>query len=408
MSKYTFVKKTVPDWDKKASADLKTSIKAYILYSVLGKKPREKIFEKVDREISVFVGEFDETEREVANGYRDELTQFSSEAYDMTKKAVEGMTAYMFAMSLAPPETLTDAQKKVIAEARMKSDISQGTAPPSQSPENAPGSAKRRVHGYRRGTAADTYYDNVHRQTRDFMRDFEEYAKPRQYIANVNPRSIAEAAVRFDKYRQEKHRLIEDGVTLVYVPPHANCSKRCQPFQGRIYSLDGTEGQRDGRRYVPIEKVAEGVTYTSKRTGRTYAAGLFSYNCRHTMVPYKDGQNVEVIPDHVIDRERAIEAEQRRIEREVRLLKEKRLLYKQIDKQAPTPYVEKKIKELNKQAIQKAKEYREFSRKNNVPIYEERLRILTEYDETTGKAKGENIYLRTLGRKDPVVKNIKI
>ena len=84
MSRYTYAKKNIPDWDEHASAELKTRIKAYCLRKVLLKAYREKVFEWITAEIAEFIGEFDESdiERAIGERYRAELTEYASEAYD--------------------------------------------------------------------------------------------------------------------------------------------------------------------------------------------------------------------------------------------------------------------------------------------------------------------------------------
>lgn len=399
MSRYTYAKKNLPDWDEHASAELKTRIKAYCLRKVLLKAYREKVFEWITAEIAEFIGEFDESdiERAIGERYRAELTEYATEAYDKAVQMVGNLSPYMFAQALVKPTILTKAQKDNLGRtAGMEIRLNQPAVEKllQTTPSYTEG-------GARRATAGNTYYKKIHAAVKSGMTDYTEFkaAAARPYLLNVNQRNIVEMGIRFAKYQEQKRRLIEKGVTIVYVPPHANCSKRCQPFQSRLYSLDGTRGSVDGRQYIPIEEVADNVTvHGRKDPSRVYAAGLFAYNCRHTMVEYEAGQNLEVIPKDVIERQRKIEVEQREREREIRALAEKNLLYRTVMETSGNKNMDPECKEIRKLWLQKRAEYRAFCAKNKIPRYDERLMVI----------EGEDIYKRTVGKRDTRVRYEKI
>lgn len=401
MSKYSYAKKNLPDWDEHGSAELKIHIKTYCLKSALNKADREKVFERIDKEIGEFVDEFDkdiEAEREIGERYRRELSEFAREAYERAVNMVGGLTPYMFSQALVRSSMLTELQKENLGNQYYGYviDLSPEAVKNiiAQTPKDTPG-------GYTRGTAGDTYYKEIHKQVKSLMRDYEEFktAAARQYLANVNQRNIVEMGIRFSKYQEQKKKLIEQGVKLVYVPPHSNCSKRCQPYQGRIYSLDGTRGSKDGRQYIPIEEVSDEITVTGKKdSSRVYAAGLFAYNCRHTMQPYQEGQNIEIIPDDEIERQRRIETEQRARERKIRALREQYMLYKTVQLESGNNNLDTQLKAINKDWRSQRAAYRAFCEKNKVPRFDDRLKVIS----------GENIYQRTSGKRDSLVKNIKI
>lgn len=400
MSKYTYAKKNLPDWDEHASAELKTQIKAVCLKKVLLKAPREKVFEWINAEIDEFVGEFDESDVEKAIGerYRAELTEFAAEAYDKSVKMVGNLTPYMFAQALVKPTVLTKAQKDNLGRiAGMEVRYNQQSAEKllATIPSFTEG-------GARRATAGNTYYKEIHEAVVAGMRDYEEFkaAAARPYLLNVNQRNIVEMGIRFAKYQEQKQKLIKEGVKIVYVPPHVNCSARCQPYQGKCYSLTGQPERYDRGIAPPIEKVADDVTVKGKRDpSRVYAAGLFAYNCRHTMVKYIEGQKLEVIPKDVIERQRKIEVKQRELEREIRALREKHLLYQVVCETSGNQLLDRTERIATWHLIdQKRKEYRAFCEKNNIPRYDDRLKVIA----------GEDIYQRTVGKRDTRVKYEKI
>ena len=77
-------------------------------------------------------------------------------------------------------------------------------------------------------------------------------------------RNRAETEVRYPSHLDSIEELKGQGVQLVICSTHADCSERCKPWQGRVYSLDGTSGTTDdGRSYVPLENATD-IYYTTK------------------------------------------------------------------------------------------------------------------------------------------------
>lgn len=398
MSRYTYVRQKQPNqWVAVAVSDLKVQIKAYILDKYLDKIPKPRIFEAIRREIGYLIKELDEDGKgDSAESYREELEEFAEEAYEQTRRMVGSKTAYALALTLANPVTLTEKQKQEITQNASVTMY----VPPEQVARIAPRHDLGRT-AYSSATAADKYYREVHKETKQLLANFTELTEGKQYLIRVNPRSISEMNVRFQAYQAQKQKLISDGVKLVYVPPHSNCSKRCQPYQGKVYSLTGQREQYDRGTAIPIEDVAENVTVQGKRDpSRTYYAGLFSYNCRHRMRPYHDGQFLEVIPKDVIESTRKIEQRQREMEREIRTLKEQRLYYRVIKKKltkSQQGVMQTEINGLTDKIKDKTKAYESYSASNHVPYNPTRLVCVSRYDEETGKWTGESIYNRTHG-----------
>ena len=397
MGRYAY-KKSLPDWEKSTAEDLKIAIKAYVLKSLLDKKSEEEIKQKIANEVSEFAKEFDPEDADRAAGYVQELTAFGRQILEMTKNAIGNLTPFQFAAALAPTKNLTDKQKENIGKSAQlvithpsEKILQQIVESYRYNPTGKDEETKIPDIAYNRATPAMTYYKDVHSKVTAFISDFQKIKQSKDFIANVNPRAYTEMGIRFEAYQKEKQRLIQQGVKTVYVAPHSNCSKRCQPFQGRVYSLDGFRGVRDGHMVIPIEDAADNVTYTSRITGRVYQAGLFSYNCRHSMVAYQEGQIVEKIPNSVIERQRNLEETQREMEREIRFQKEKGLYWEIIATKNKSAGLDKLSKACYTKAKALESEYEKFSSKNKIPVYRERLTIM----------EGENLYTRTeRGRKD--------
>ena len=180
-------------------------------------------------------------------------------------------------------------------------------------------------------------------------------------------RNLAEMEVRYNDHLQQIDDLKAAGHKLVIASTHADCSDRCRPLQGRVYSLDGTSGTTDdGRKYVPLE-VATDIFYTTK-AGKTYKNGLLGFNCRHYLVPYEKGYRFPK-PDVQEERKQyGITLKQREYERNVRHWRTEALTTKGID--------EKRYAEARKKAIAWNNAYIEYSRENKRAYYPSRTKII--------------------------------
>ena len=87
------------------------------------------------------------------------------------------------------------------------------------------------------------------------------------YSSRVSLRNISEMSVRWEEKQKARQKLIDDGEDLVWISTHANCSVRCQKYQGQLYSLSGKKGFVDGIEYNPLTKATD-VLYTTK-SGKT-------------------------------------------------------------------------------------------------------------------------------------------
>lgn len=170
-------------------------------------------------------------------------------------------------------------------------------------------------------------------------------------------RASAERQLRYEWQQEEMEKMKSSGKKLVWISSHANCSKRCEPFQGKLYSLDKTSGEIDGYKYEPIEKATD-IYYTTK-AGKVWKNGCLSgFNCRHKMIPYKKGNKPEEVPADVVRNQRKIEEQQRAMERAIRKLKLE--LKFELDK--------RRREELKEAIARLMEQYEEFCKKHNIPV----------------------------------------
>lgn len=209
------------------------------------------------------------------------------------------------------------------------------------------------------------YMESV-RHTLDEIAD-RQALDPDDWRGRQTLRNKAEMETRYEAQQTEIDRYRAEGVKLVMCSAHADCSDRCFPWQGRVYSLDRTSGTTvDGLSYIPLETATD-IFYTT-HTGRVYKNGLLGFNCRHKLYRYEAGMKVPWVSKETQEHEYGITMTQRRLEGRVRYYKERALVYKGID---PVQY---RLAKRNAQFVYDY--YKEFSAENGRAYYPDRVRII--------------------------------
>lgn len=180
-------------------------------------------------------------------------------------------------------------------------------------------------------------------------------------------RNRAEMEVRYNGHLEQIDALRAAGHKLVIASTHADCSERCRPWQGRVYSLDGTSGiTDDGRSYQPLENATD-VWYTT-RAGKRYKNGLLGFNCRHYLIPYRSGYRFPKPNPAEEARQYAITQKQRELERNVRYWRTKAVTDKNVDRAS---YLNAR-----KKAIEWNNEYIRYSQEHRRAYYPSRTKII--------------------------------
>lgn len=193
--------------------------------------------------------------------------------------------------------------------------------------------------------------------------DAEKYWEKRSTLRNR-----AEREVRYQGHLDQLNDFKARGVKLVIISAHADCSKRCRPYQGKVFSLDGTYGTTsDGRKYVPIEVAINDDWNTDKRPSK-WKNGLFGFNCRHYMVEYKEGYRFPMVKLDTERKQYKITTKQRYMERQVRHWRTEAEMANGVDAERYA-YAKDKAKKANEKYIK-------FSHKHNRPYYDTRTRII--------------------------------
>lgn len=194
-------------------------------------------------------------------------------------------------------------------------------------------------------------------------------------------RNIAECRVRWETNMSDVAAMKASGVRLVWITSHADCSKRCEPWQGRLYSTDGTYGFEDGIAFEPLENAMLG----EKHDGNGIISG---YNCRHRLLPYK---KYSVPPNEYsqaeIAKERKVDQRQRSMETAIRKKKQEAFIAQAVD-----GIKSKDAKKLFAEAREMEERYRKFSKDNGRAAYIWRTRVTRdEKTYTIEQAKNSRI-----------------
>lgn len=174
------------------------------------------------------------------------------------------------------------------------------------------------------------------------------------YTASL--RNRAESLVRYEANLEDIKTLKDSNVKLMWISSHPNCSKRCEPWQGRLYSLDGSSGVVDGIKYTPLAEAIAGTMGNGNGI-------LNGYNCRHRGVEYTRGSRGPVeYSKQEIALERSIDQRQRSYENRIRNLKSEEQLYRASNFVKDAQRVRARWRLLTQR-------YQEFSQKNGRAFY---------------------------------------
>ena len=341
--KYEEAKKQGLNWQALLIEETQSEIKALILKMVLS----QKSWFEINRAVVDLV---QKTIKELENKALKETAEkslyiYATKVYNYTRQTFQEVNWFVLtALSSVATNVVSASVEQIQAVKNLVGDLT-----------------------YNIGMPLDLYANEYMDYVVERVDKLAKFEAKEDYTSRVTLRNIAEIQIRQERHEQELAQLKESGVKLVWIVPHANCSVRCEGWQGKLYSLDGTSGVIDGISYQPIENAMN--VYEVTKAGKVYKNGCLSgFNCRHTTEPYKKGNKPIEIPARVIDKQRAINNKQRYLERGVKEWKEKALLYKFIDKKL-YKFARNKAKQWNDRYIK-------YSEQNKVAYYPSRTDII--------------------------------
>ena len=118
------------------------------------------------------------------------------------------------------------------------------------------------------------------------------------------------------------------GIQLIEVSSHMGARPLCAPYQGRIFSRDGSKG-------ITMDGAGGKIYYTPlSETSYGQPAGLFGINCGHVQYPFAPGINFQryfPYPKEENDRRYQQFQRQRAMERDIRATKRECMMLQELD-----------------------------------------------------------------------------
>ena len=222
-------------------------------------------------------------------------------------------------------------------------------------------------------------------------------AEPPKIVTTKNGRTYvmparlrAEMAVRYAAAVENLQRLINEGVLFCWISSHPNCSPRCSSYQGKLYSLFQGKVTIDGKEYGE-RGVIDGISYRPINEALAGPNGdgngcISGYNCRHRAIEYERGSRPpEDFSKAQMQREYAIDKQQRNYENRIRQLKQEERQLRACGMAKEASAVRKKWRRLTK-------DYQIYSVENNRAYYPYRYVIdRSEVEGYTGKGNESEI-----------------
>lgn len=216
----------------------------------------------------------------------------------------------------------------------------------------------------------DNYEDKINEYIKELA---EEEATTTDSASKISLRAKAEIDIRQEAQQKMVNDLIANGDVLCWFSSHADCSTRCEKWQGKLCHLtlpaidkNMWTGKKDkkGRKIYSFQAITNQVDKYGYKNNI-----IVGFNCRHRLIPYGDGEKPE--DDYSGDdiaKYRKINEQQRKMERTIRKLVD---LYKLARVNNP-----KKAKKIKVRIKVLYKQYIEFSKKYNRPYYPERCGVV--------------------------------
>lgn len=379
------LKAYVPDpLNEQASVlvDAQTDIKTAIKQGVLSGAPFLTVKKSVQKIIDFALAKIrSPTLKEDA---RISLMQFADGAYGRFRQNLASIPTALIPAVVVLMRGVTDSgQKNGVYYPKTKTERKALNA--LQSLGNLQSNA---IHVHQNGLPLDEFHKTYMKRVESALDGLSEEnaLDPNDFTGRNSLRNLAEMQVRYERHQEEIAGFKARGTKLVVCSVHADCSDRCAPWQGGVYSLDGTSGTtEDGRKYQPLENATD-IFYTTK-AGRTYKNGLLGFNCRHKLFEYKTGMEIPTVSEAEQKREYAITNRQREMERAVVSAREMALSYKDtgcpvVNRKGEIVINPKTGKPLQASAlwrniaIERNNAYKQFSREHDRAYYPDRVKIL--------------------------------
>lgn len=131
----------------------------------------------------------------------------------------------------------------------------------------------------------------------------------------------AELEVRYDAQMKMLDDLRNSGVQYAWTSSHPDCSKRCEPWQGKLMDINNhAKGPNHQVTTIEGNPVYSLVDIMAKTDKYGYHNNIIcGFNCRHKLIPFKPGKyGPKEYSEKDVAKQRAIEERIRTMERTIR------------------------------------------------------------------------------------------
>ena len=344
-AKYEQAKNQGLNWQALLIEETQSDIKTTIFTMVLHNRSKYAIKQAIDKIIKDCIKDLEN--EELKQKCDEILYNYANMCYNMIIATYGEMPFLVF--------------KSVVA-------VNNRTATPKQEQQVIQYIAQIPDSAYNIATPLYEWSDTYMKRVAEMIDQLTKFEPKSDYTERVNLRNTAEIIVRAKRHEEELQDMKDKGINLIWIVPHANCSERCEKWQGKLYSIDNTNGTIDNISYQPLRNATD--IYETTKGGKVYKNGCLSgFNCRHTIEPYVKGNKPIEIPSSVVERQRKVNNTQRYLERQVRNWRLKALLLKSTTDQKRYEFAKNKAIEWNKR-------YVDYCAKNKVASYPSRTEVI--------------------------------
>lgn len=179
----------------------------------------------------------------------------------------------------------------------------------------------------------------------------------------------AEMDLRHEEQLRKLDALRKRGYKYCWLSTHADCSDRCAPWQGKLVDINGRSSlpsfrmgfKKDGYEVYALQSIIDQVDAYGYKNNI-----LVGFNCRHHLIPYHKGSvPPKRFSKRVMSEERAVNANLRAMEREIRATKRKSAMYNEFDGKTSLA--------LAKKAEELTKAYKKYAMENGYEWHAYRL-----------------------------------
>ena len=181
----------------------------------------------------------------------------------------------------------------------------------------------------------------------------------------------AELDVRYNKQMEMLQQLLDTGVELAWTSSHADASKRCEKWQGKLMSLtehatmSGFRVRKEDGKWV--YSLMDIMAQTDKYGYHNNI--ICGFNCRHRLIPYDPEKSApRKYTKEEVAKQRAIETHIRERERAIRLQKTRMLLFDQIGEKNIANNIKKRVKIM-------IEEYKRYCESNGYAWFQYRINV---------------------------------